>query len=181
MHGHSPGTAHLPPTQYRQLGPKRTKTACRLASHSLIHHHFRGRRNVHRHGGRALDHRAPGASHPYASTCSVSPDATTHAPPTTYTASADATANTASSASSTSAVAYGAGACVSRPNVCPSSQPAIRLQPLCLPLTNSGCSPTLPRCSPARSRWSFSSPNCSCLTLAFFSFGPYWLPNLRQV
>jgi hypothetical protein len=65
LHGHSPRTAHLPPTPYRQLGTQRTKTACRLAPHPLLHHHFRGRRNVHRHGGRALDHRAPGASHPY--------------------------------------------------------------------------------------------------------------------
>jgi hypothetical protein len=181
VQGHSPRTAHLPPTQYRQLGAQQYTTARRLAPHPILHHHFRGRRNVHRHGGRALDQRAPGASHTHAPSYSASPDATTHAPPTTYTASADATANTASSASTASAVAYGAAACVFRANVCPPSQPALRLQPFCLPLTNSGCSPTLPRCSPARSRWSLSSPSCSCLILGFLSFNPYWLPNLRQI
>jgi hypothetical protein len=153
MQGHSPRTAHLPPTQHRQLGAQRSTTASRLAPHPLLHHQVRRRRNVHRHGGRALDQRATGP------TGRDSPDSTT---------------NTPTSTTSTTAGASGA-------HLCPPSQPAPRLRSPSPPTTNSGCSPPLPRRSPVRSRQSLPPPSCPFLEVFDFSFSPDWLPNLRQI
>jgi hypothetical protein len=171
LQGHSPRTAHLPPTQYRrQLGAQRSTTARRLAPHPLLHHHFKGRRNVHRHGDRALGQRAAGPSHPYALTGSAYPDSTTNPP------SSDTT-NTPSSASTASAVAPTATTGASGAYLCPPSQPAPRLRSPSPPSTNS----PLPRRYPARSRWSLPPPSCSFLDVFVFSFGPDWFTNLRQI